>query len=141
MSENQNNLQPEETEIKEQDINVLKKVRIEKLNELKSKNANPYEITKYDVTAENAQLKADYEKNESRIKEDANGDEEKIAEGLEQLKTNIIKIAGRIMSWRDMGRANFIDVRDGSDRIQVYVRSNDIGKEEFKEFKSGISAT
>ncbi len=135
MSENQNNLQPEEAEIKEQDINVLKKVRIEKLNELKSKNANPYEITKYDVTAENAQLKADYEKNESRIKEDANGDEEKIAEGLEQLKTNIIKIAGRIMSWRDMGRANFIDVRDSSDRIQVYVRSNDIGKEEFKEFK------
>ena len=44
-------------------------------------------------------------------------------------------IAGRIMSWRDMGRANFIDVRDESDRIQVYVRMNDIGKEEFKEFK------
>ena len=34
-----------------------------------------------------------------------------------------------------MGRANFIDVRDSTDRIQVYVRMNDIGKENFKEFK------
>jgi lysyl-tRNA synthetase class 2 len=46
-----------------------------------------------------------------------------------------VKIAGRIMTWRNMGKANFINVRDGSDRMQVYVRMNDIGEEEFKEFK------
>ena len=34
-----------------------------------------------------------------------------------------------------MGKANFIDVRDGSDRIQVYVRMNEIGKEAFADFK------
>jgi lysyl-tRNA synthetase class 2 len=39
------------------------------------------------------------------------------------------------MTWRNMGKANFINVRDGSDRMQVYVRMNDIGEEEFKEFK------
>ena len=39
------------------------------------------------------------------------------------------------MSWRDMGKANFIDVRDNTDRIQVYIRSNDIGADQFKEFK------
>jgi lysyl-tRNA synthetase class 2 len=38
-----------------------------------------------------------------------------------------VKIAGRIMTWRNMGKANFINVRDGSDRMQVYVRMNDIG--------------
>ena len=133
MSENQKNVAAEETQ--EQDINILKKIRIEKLDELKSKNENPYEITKYDVTAKNADLKAQYEIDEERITEEANGDEEKLNEGLEKLKGNIVRIAGRIMSWRDMGRANFIDVRDNTDRIQIYVRSNDIGKEEFKEFK------
>ena len=39
------------------------------------------------------------------------------------------------MTWRDMGKANFIDVQDRNGRIQVYVRMNDIGEEEYKEFK------
>ena len=55
MSEIQNNIPTEETE---QDINILKKIRLEKLNDLKSRNADPFEITKYDVTAKNADLKA-----------------------------------------------------------------------------------
>lgn len=132
MSEIQNNIPAEETE---QDINILKKIRLEKLNDLKSRNINPFEITKYDVNAKNADLKAQYEADEKKIIEEADGDEEKINAGLEKIKEKDVKIAGRIMSWRNMGKANFIDVRDGSDRIQVYVRSNDIGAEEFKEFK------
>ena len=40
------------------------------------------------------------------------------------------------MTWRNMGKANFIDVRDSTDRMQVYVRMNDIGEEQFKEFKT-----
>ena len=132
MSEIQNNIPAEETE---QDINILKKIRLEKLNDLKSRNINPFEITKYDVNAKNADLKAQYEADEKKIIEEADGDEEKINAGLEKIKEEDVRIAGRIMSWRNMGKANFIDVRDGSDRIQVYVRSNDIGAEEFKEFK------
>lgn len=54
MSDIQNNNIAEE-EITEQDINILKKVRLEKLNELKANNANPYEITKFDVNAKNAE--------------------------------------------------------------------------------------
>ena len=132
MSEIQNNIPAEETE---QDINILKKIRLEKLNDLKSRNINPFEITRYDVNAKNADLKAQYEADEKKIIEEADGDEEKINAGLEKIKEKDVRIAGRIMSWRNMGKANFIDVRDGSDRIQVYVRSNDIGAEEFKEFK------
>lgn len=133
MSDNKNNI-PEE-EVTQQDINILKKVRLEKLDELKAKNANPYEITKFEVTGKNAELKAGYEAEEKAIIEAANGNEEEIAAGLDKIKERTVTIAGRIMSWRDMGKANFIDVRDGSDRIQVYVRMNDIGKEEFAEFK------
>lgn len=134
MSDIQNNNIAEE-EITEQDINILKKVRLEKLNELKANNANPYEITKFDVNAKNAEIKLNYEAEEKAIIEAAAGNEEVVSAGLDKIKERIVFIAGRIMSWRDMGRANFIDVRDESHRIQVYVRMNDIGKEEFKEFK------
>ena len=112
MSENQTNDQIQE-EVQEQDINILKKVRIEKLDELKKDNKNPYEITKYEVTAKNAVIR----------------------EKFEEMENQTVTIAGRIMSWRDMGKANFIDVRDDTDRMQVYVRMNDIGEDLFSEFK------
>ncbi len=134
MAEDQNVNLPEE-ELTEQDINILKRIRLEKLADLKSAGADPYQITKFDATAKNADLRADYEAREKAIIEAANGDEAKIAEGLDAIKAQTIVIAGRIMSWRDMGKANFIDVRDGTDRMQVYVRMNDIGAEVFAEFK------
>ncbi len=110
MSENNTNI-VENTE--EQDINILKKVRLEKLDELKEKNQNPYQITKYEVTSKNIDIRNDFENMENQT----------------------VSIAGRIMSWRDMGKANFIDVRDDTDRMQIYVRMNDIGEENFAEFK------
>lgn len=113
MAENQqNNNLPVEEET-QQDINILKKIRIEKLDELKAKNCNPYEITKFDYTHKNIEIRENYDTMEGQT----------------------VKIAGRIITWRNMGKANFINVRDGSDRMQVYVRMNDIGEDEFKEFK------
>ena len=132
MSEQTTSGQPEQ---EVQDINILKRVRLEKLDELKRNHANPYEITKFDVSDNNADLKAAYEADEKAIQEAANGDEAKVTEALDARKSQIITIAGRIMSWRDMGKANFIDVRDKTDRMQVYVRMNDIGADEFAEFK------
>ncbi|MDE7363305.1 MAG: lysine--tRNA ligase [Ruminococcus sp.] len=130
MSGNQKNVP-----VEEQDINILKKDRLDKLASLRDGGFDPFQTTKYDVTGKAADLKAEYEVKEAEIIAAANGDEEKVKAELESLHTNIIRIAGRIMSWRDMGKANFIDVRDASDRIQVYVRSNDIGADLFKEFK------
>ncbi|MEE7582641.1 MAG: lysine--tRNA ligase [Oscillospiraceae bacterium] len=113
MAENQqNNNLPVEEET-QQDINILKKIRIEKLDELKAKHCNPYEITKFDYTHKNIEIRENYDAMEGQT----------------------VKIAGRIITWRNMGKANFINVRDGSDRMQVYVRMNDIGEDEFKEFK------
>lgn len=60
----------------EQDINILKKIRMDKLAELQAAGNDPFTITKYDVTAHAADLKADYEATEARLKEAANGDEE-----------------------------------------------------------------
>ena len=134
MSENQVNSAAQNEE-QVQDINILKKDRLDKLADLRELGKDPYQITKFDVTGHAADYKAEYEAKEAEILAEANGDEEKANAALEALHENIISIAGRIMSWRDMGKANFIDVRDGSDRIQVYVRSNDVGADLFKEFK------
>lgn len=136
MSIEENTNQAElDTEQTAEDINILKKIRIEKFQNLKAEGKNPYEITKYDVSNLNSELIKKYEEQEAEIIAAANGDEEVVKAGLDKLREVNIKIAGRIMSWRDMGKANFIDVRDASDRMQVYVRMNDIGEEQYAEFK------
>ncbi|MCL2696455.1 MAG: lysine--tRNA ligase [Oscillospiraceae bacterium] len=89
------------------------RIRLEKLAELKSAGQNPYEITKYAVTHKNVE----------------------IADKFDEYENKDVCIAGRIMSWRDMGKANFIDVRDASGRMQVYVKTDDIGEENFAQFK------
>ncbi len=130
---NPNTPREEETQV---DSNQLRQVRVEKLQERQANGMDPFTITKYDVTAKAAEIKASYEETEARFIVEADGEEEALAEKLTTLKDKPVAIAGRIMSWRDMGRANFIDVRDDTDRIQVYVRMNDIGgKEAFREFK------
>ncbi len=121
-------------ELSAEDINILKKVRMDKLDELKANGKNPFEITTFDVTAKCRNAKAEYEQTEADLKAQFEGDEEGFKSAIEgAYKT--VRMAGRIMSWRDMGKANFIDIRDASDRIQVYVRMNDIGEEQFAEFK------
>lgn len=93
--------------------NEQKQIRINKLKDLQATGCDPFEITKATQTHFAQQ----------------------IADHFEELEEKDVSICGRIMTWRDMGKANFIDVRDRTGRIQVYVRMNDIGEEEFKEFK------
>ena len=125
----------------EQDRNQLRQIRIEKLQQRQAEGNDPFAITKFDVTAKAASIKASYEETEAKFRVEAGDDDEAFQAKLDTLKEQSISIAGRIMSWRDMGRANFIDVHDDTDRIQVYVRSNDVGKDFFKmTSKSGISA-
>ncbi len=134
MSENLTNA-PAQAEEPVQDINILKKDRLDKLAALREGGYDPYQVTKFDVNGRAAELKAKYEADEAKIISECGGDEEKQNAALEALHENTIRIAGRIMSWRDMGKANFIDLRDATDRIQVYIRSNDVGADVFKEFK------
>ena len=126
---------PEE-EMTQEEINGLKKIRMEKLEELKADGKNPFEITKYDVTSSCAQAKADFEKIEAKCKAEAGEDEEKLKTLLEENRITV-SVAGRVMSRRLMGKASFFDLRDKSDKVQIYVRMNDIGKEEFDRFKKG----
>ena len=117
-----------------EEMNEYRQIRINKLDEMKAAGKDPFRITKYDVTAHAAEAKEKYEKIEAECRSEAGEDEEKLASLLEEKRVTV-RIAGRLMSKRIMGKASFADVRDKSDRIQVYVRMNDIGKDEFTEFK------
>ena len=130
-----NSAPAEEAEQTEEDIHILKKVRMEKLEALKAQGKNPFEITKFDFNIKNSEIRKQYEELEARLTAEANGDDEALKAALESNRINV-RIAGRIMTWRNMGKANFIDVRDNTDRMQVYIRMNDIGEEAFKEFKT-----
>ncbi len=93
--------------------NELRQIRVDKLRALQAEGKDPFEITTATQTAESAGIKNDYD----------------------ALEGKDVHICGRIMTWRDMGKANFIDVQDREGKIQVYVRMNDIGEAEYAEFK------
>lgn len=112
MSDNQKN--QNETEAV-QDISELSRVRREKLSELKECGHDPYEITVFDAD----------EGVTSKI----------INDKFEEYEGKTIKLAGRMMSKRDMGKAGFIDIQDSVGRIQSYVRKDHIGEESYAFFK------
>ena len=93
--------------------NEQKQIRINKLKELQAQGKDPFEITLATQTHSAQQ----------------------IIDSFEELEEKDVSICGRIMTWRDMGKANFIDIQDRSGKIQAYVRMNDIGEDEYKEFK------
>lgn len=93
--------------------NELRQIRVDKLTALQEAGKDPFAITTATQTVESDEIKSNYEKYENKD----------------------VNICGRIMTWRDMGKANFIDVQDRNGKIQVYVRMNDIGEEEYAAFK------
>ena len=97
MAEQQN---AKQQNAKEPDLNQLLKVRREKLAELQAAGKDPFQITKYDVTAHSEDVKADYAE----------------WEGKE------VSIAGRMMSKRVMGKASFCNVQDLKGNIRATLR-------------------
>ena len=111
MAEQQNN-QPQGGK-QEQDINQLLKVRREKLAALQEAGKDPFQLTKYDVTAHSRDIKENYD----------------------QMEGQTVSIAGRIMQKRVMGKASFCNVQDLKGNIQCYVARDDIGEESYADFK------
>ncbi|MGI6533914.1 MAG: lysine--tRNA ligase [Peptococcia bacterium] len=95
----------------EQEVNEQKRVRLEKLNELKNKGLNPFG-GRYERTHLAGQILNAYD----------------------ELEGKDVTIAGRIMTMRRMGKASFAHLQDVSGRIQIYVRLNDVGEELYDQF-------
>ena len=108
MANNQN-----QTPVQEQDINQLLKVRREKLAALQEAGKDPFQITKYDVTNHSADLKDQFDQYEGKT----------------------VRIAGRMMSKRVMGKASFCNVQDLKGNIQSYVARDSVGEEAYADFK------
>ena len=100
-------------ENQELDMNHLIKIRREKLEELQKQGKDPFAITKFNKTHSSQEIKDNYE-------------------ALEQKN---VTIAGRIMAKRIMGKASFCHIQDEQGKIQCYVSTNDLGEENYKEFK------
>lgn len=99
--------------VQEQDLNQLLKIRREKLSELQAAGKDPFQITKYDVTHHSSDIKENYDAMEGQV----------------------VRVAGRVMQKRVMGKASFCNVQDLKGNIQSYVARDSIGEESYKEFK------
>lgn len=103
----------ENVELTAEELDEQHRVRLEKLSGLKSAGKDPYTITKFPVSIYNSEIRGRFE----------------------ELENQTVFIAGRMMSRRIMGKASFFDIRDSSDRMQVYARIDAVGEEKFAEFK------
>ena len=102
-----------EAETEEERLHEQVKVRRDKLAALCEAGKNPYEITKYNWDTKTAEIR----------------------ERFEELEGKTVRIAGRMMSRRVMGKASFMDLQDSTGRLQVYVRRDDVGEEDYADFK------
>lgn len=80
---------------------------------LQAEGRDPFLQTKYDFNTDSAAVKADYERFEGKT----------------------VKVAGRLMSKRGQGKVMFCDLQDRTGRIQIFVKIDELGEEEYNRFK------
>jgi len=88
-------------------------IRRDKLAALRAEGRDPFLITKFDFNTDSAAIKADYEGFEGKT----------------------VRVAGRLMSKRGQGKVMFCDLQDSTGRIQLFVKIDEMGEEEFNRFK------
>ena len=97
----------------QEELSALLKVRREKLENLQNEGKDPFVITKYDVTHHSQEVKDNYA----------------------ELEGKEVRIAGRMMFKRVMGKASFCNIQDLKGNIQSYVARDSIGEDTYKDFK------
>lgn len=110
---NETNQNEETKEVTQEELDEQHRVRLEKLAVLKEAGKDPYKITQFPVDIYNKEIR----------------------ERFDELENQEVVVAGRMMTRRIMGKASFLDIRDASDRMQVYVRKDDVGEEDYADFK------
>ncbi|MTI71776.1 MAG: lysine--tRNA ligase [Firmicutes bacterium] len=97
----------------EENLNEMLLLRREKLEKLRQSGKDPFKIENFDVTHYSEYIK----------------------ENFDEMEGKEVKIAGRLMSKRGHGKAGFADVQDHKGRVQLFVKVNILGKEEYEEYK------
>ena len=94
-------------------LNDQMQIRREKLAALQAEGRDPFVQTKFDWNAGSAAIKADYEAFDGKT----------------------VRVAGRLMSKRGQGKVMFCDLQDSTGRIQIFVKIDEMGEEEYNRFK------
>jgi len=94
-------------------LSELLQVRRDKLSELRAAGNDPFEQTKYDVTHQSKEIK----------------------DNFDAMEEQTVRLAGRIMSKRGMGKVVFADLQDVAGRIQLFVKIDEVGEEALATFK------
>ena len=94
-------------------VSDVMKVRRDKLAALKEAGQDPFALTSYDVTHHTSEIR----------------------ENFEALLGQSVRVAGRIMSKRPMGKVSFFDLQDGSGKIQLYARKDEMDEQEYLAFR------
>ena len=102
-----------DTNITEQELSEVLQIRRDKLANLRAEGNDPFVKTKYDYTNYTAEIKADFD----------------------SFNEKTVKLAGRIMSRRIMGKASFFNIQDSKGNIQAYIRRDDVGEDNYAAFK------
>ena len=111
----ENRVNPEiEEEVTEEQLSEQRLIRREKLKSLQEAGRNPFLEETWDVTAHSRDIK----------------------ENFEAMEDQEVSVAGRIMAFRHMGKASFVDLQDKQGRIQLFVGKDGIGEDEYKWFKT-----
>ncbi|MDM8238169.1 lysine--tRNA ligase [Pseudoflavonifractor phocaeensis] len=97
----------------EENLSQLLQIRRDKLKDLQENGNDPFQITRYQVDNDSANIKANFD----------------------ALEGQPVSIAGRLMSKRGMGKVSFCDLQDKSGRIQLYARKDEMDEEEYNRFK------
>ena len=106
----------ENSSMSQQELSEVHRLRREKLAELQRNGQDPYQVTKYEVSAHSRQ----------------------VIENFEQMEGQEVALAGRLMSKRVMGKASFCHMQDEQGQIQIYVRRDEVGDESYAFFKKMI---
>lgn len=125
----------ENTEQTQEQLSELLQVRRDKLTELQNENRDPFKITKFERTHTSGQIKENYTEEERELKKRGSDEVEIIKAKISPLNGQVVSIAGRIMSKRGMGKVGFVHIADIDGQIQLFVKKDILGEEEYSRFK------
>lgn len=116
-------------------LSELLQVRRDKLAELQEAGMNPFEITKYDRTHTSADIKDNYTEEDRELVKRGSDEVEIIKAKISALDGQNVSVAGRIMSKRGMGKVGFLHISDVTGQIQLFVKKDILGEDEYNRFK------
>lgn len=119
----------------EENFNEILRFRREKLAELCDEGRNPFEITKFNRTHTSKDIKDNYTTEKRELHKRGSDEVEIIDVKISPLDGKNVAIAGRIMSKRGMGKVGFVHISDFDGQIQLFVKKDILGEDEYDRFK------